>query len=390
MIGEEMPLDEAAVQATEEAERRTSYLELFFDLVFVFAITQVTTLILADTSAEGFARSALILGMIWWAWSAYAWMTNAIELSEPLVRVAFLLGMGGSFLVALGVPGAYGDEDLWFALPYFGVRLVQVLLYLYGLRLDPAHQAAMKKLAPYFLISPVVVVIGGLFDDPFRTWFWLVALAIDVGGTLTVAGAGFRVSPSHFAERYGLFIIIALGESIVAIGVGAAAVERDAGFAAAVAISFVGVAGLWWAYFDFVAGAVDRALHRAPIASRAPLARDLFTLFHYPIVLGIVLFAVAAKKTVEHAGDPLGAAGRFALGAGVAIFMTGFVLGRYRVLRRIAWERIGAGAAAGLAVVVLSDLAAAGLMVVVIAILALALAVEAVRLRELRTSAPSS
>jgi low temperature requirement protein LtrA len=385
----EISLDEAALEATEEAERRTSYLELFFDLVFVFAITQVTTLMLSDTSPGGFARSALVLAMVWWAWGGYAWMTNAIDLDEPLVRLAFLVGMAGSFMLALGVPGAYGEEGLWFVLPYFGVRLINVLLYLYGLRFDPAHQAAMKKLAPYFLIAPVVVTIGGVFDDPFRVWFWLVALAIDVGGTLTVGGAGFRVSPSHFAERYALFIIIALGESIVAIGVGAAGVERDADFAAAVAIAFLGVAALWWAYFDFVAGAVVRALRRASIAVRGPLARDLFTLFHYPIVLGIVLFAVAAKKTVEHAEDPLGAAGRFALGAGVSSFLLGFALGRYRVLRRIAWERLAAGVAAGLAVVVLADLAAAALMAVVVAILALALAVEAVRLRELRTAVRS-
>jgi len=370
----------------EAAERRTTYLELFFDLVFVFAITQVTTLVLDDMSAGGFARSALVLALIWWAWSAFAWMTNAIDLGSAFARAGVLAAAAGSLFMAIALPDAYQDAGVWFAAPYFSIRVLNLVLYVRELRDDREHQAAVITLAPFFFVSPALVLAGGFLDDPWRVSFWAVAMSIDVLGALNAGRSVFRVSPSHFAERYGLFVIIALGESIVAIGVSASSVERDAKLAGAVAVSFAGVATLWWAYFDFVAPAVERALKRAGDTARAKFARDVFTFCHYPIVAGVILFAVAAKKTVAHPDEALSGAGRFALGAGLAVYLLGFILSRYRSIRRIAWERVGGGAAVALAAFLLADIAAAALMAVVVAILALALAVEAARLREVRAS----
>jgi len=373
------------IAAAEEEERRTSYLELFFDLVFVFAITQVVTLILEDTSAGGFGRAALVLALVWWAWSGYAWMTNAIDIESLSLRLLFLLGMGGVFSMALAVPDAYEDAGLWFAAPYFFVRVLNLALYLWGLRNSREHFNALLRLAPFFLVAPTVALVGGLAQGGWRSTLWLAAIAIDVLGTLTLGRENdFRVSAAHFAERYALFVIIALGESVVAIGVGASELERDAMFALSVGVAGAGVAVLWWAYFDFVSNAVERALRAAPPRQRGPLARDVFTFFHYPIVLGVILYAVAAKKTLAHPQEPLSGPGRWALGLGIVVFLAGFVLGRFRVIRRIAWERVGGAVAAVLAVVVLSDLDAIALLTVVIAILVAALAIETVRLRELR------
>ena len=369
-----------------EAERRTTYLELFFDLVFVFAITQVTTLVLEDASAGGFARSALVLAMVWWAWSAYAWMTNAIDVEGPLGRAGLLAAAAASFFMAIALPEAFDAGGVRFAAPYFAVRVLNVLLYVYGLRHDPEHQASVKSLAPFFLLAPAVVLAGGFADGSWRTALWAVALAIDVLGAVNAGRFVYRVSPSHFAERYALFVIIALGESIVAIGVAAAERERDAQLLGAVAVAFAGVAALWWAYFDFTAIAVERALRRVEGAARARLARDVFTFCHYPIVAGIILFAVAAKKTVAHPGEPLNGAWRFALGAGVALYLVGFVLSRFRVIRRVAWERVLAGALAAVAAAVLSEVPAAAIMAVVVVILVLAVAAEALRLRDVRAS----
>jgi low temperature requirement protein LtrA len=382
----------APAEAVEpvEPERRTSYLELFFDLVFVFAITQVTTLLLEDSSAGGFARAALVLFLVWWAWGGYAWMTNAIDIDSLGVRVAFLAGTAGSFFVALAVPHAFDREGAWFAVPFVFVRVLHVALYTWGLRTDPAHQAAIKQLAPWFLVAPAFVLAGGLVDDPGRTGLWAASIAIDVAGALSVGRAGFRVSPAHFAERYGLFVIIALGESIVAIGAGAAGLERDFTFAVAVAVAFGGAAALWWAYFDVPARAAERALHAAPPAQRGPLARDVFSIFHYPIVLGIIFFAVAAKKTLADPAAPLSAAGRWALGLGVALYLTGFVLGRYRSLRRVAWERGAGAAAAFVAVLLLDGLAAVALLAVVVGVLTLAVALESARLRDVRARLPAA
>ena len=211
-------------------------------------------------------------------------------------------------------------------------------------------------------------------------------MAIDIVGTLFAArsASGFQVAASHFAERFALIVIIALGESIVAIGLAADALAEDTIFAAAVTVSFVGAAVAWWAYFDWVQLAVERALHRADEDSRGPLARDVFTFFHYPIVLGIILLAVAAKKTLVDPSEPLSDGGRAALALGLGLFVLGFVLIRLRVVRRVAWERIGGALVVVAAVVVFDDADALALLTLAVLALALSLAIEAVRLREAR------
>ena len=373
-------------ETTAEEERKTSYLELFFDLVFVFAFTQVTSLILEDTSPQGFARAALVLAMVWWAWSAYAWMTNAIDVENAVTRLIIFAAMAAGFFMALAVPDAFQDEAAWFAVAYFVVRVLNSALYAWGVRGEPAVLKSVARLSPWFLVAAVVALAGGFVDPDLRSWVWLASLVIDVIGTLTVARLEWHVSPSHFAERFALIVIIALGESIVAIGIGTSELTRDATYAISVVVAFAGVAALWWAYFDFTAVAAERSLRRATPQARGPLARDVFTFFHYPVVLGIILYAVAAKKTLEHPLDPLSKPGRWALGLGIAFFLGGFALMRFRVIRRVAWERLFAAAAALVIAVLLDGADAIVTLGVVIVILLFSIALETVRLRELRAS----
>jgi low temperature requirement protein LtrA len=374
-------------ESTEtEEERKTSYIELFFDLVFVFAFTQVTALILEDTSVQGFLRSALVLAMVWWAWSAYAWMTNAIDVENSVTRLLMFGAMAAGFFMALSVPDAFQDEAAWFAVAYFVARVLNSMLYAWGVRDDPGQLRAVARLSPWFVLAAVIALIGGFADADYRAWIWLASLVIDVVGTLLVARADWRVSPSHFAERYALIVIIALGESIVAIGIGTSDLERDATYALSGVVAFAGVAALWWAYFDFTAVAAERSLRRASAAARGPLARDVFTFFHYPVVLGIIFYAVAAKKTLEHPLDPLSEPGRWALGLGVAAFLCAFALMRFRVLRRIAWERLGAGAVALVVAVSLDGTDSIVTLGVVILVLILSVAVETARLHEIRAA----
>jgi low temperature requirement protein LtrA len=368
-----------------EEEKRTGYIELFFDLVFVFAFTQVTTLVLEDTSAAGFARAALVFALVWWAWAAYAWLTDAIDVENTATRLFIFGAMLAVFVVAIALPDAYTDEGAWFAIAYFVVRVLQVGLYLWGVRDDPAQRAGVMRLAPWFLVAPTIVLVGGFVDDPWRTTLWAASLAIDVLGTQFAGRSGFRVVVSHFAERHALIVIIALGESIVAIGLAAVELERDAVFALAVAVSFAGAAAAWWAYFDFTQLALERALHTASEEARARLARDVYTLFHYPMVLGIIFLAVAAKKTLSAPSEPLSGGGRAALGLGLSLFLLGFVLSRYRVFRRIAWERIGAALVVVATVVLLEDADALLLLALSLLVFVAALAIEAVRLRDARS-----
>jgi low temperature requirement protein LtrA len=369
-----------------EEERKTSYLELFFDLVFVFAFTQVTALILEDTSVQGFVRAALVLALVWWAWSAYAWMTNAIDIENTVTRLIIFAAMAAGFFMALAVPDAFQDEAAWFAVAYFVVRVLNSALYAWGARADRGLLLAVARLAPWFLLAAAVALVGGFVDPDYRAWIWLASLVIDVVGTLTVARAEWRVSPSHFAERFALIVIIALGESIVAIGIATSELERDATYALSVIVAFAGVAALWWAYFDFTAVAAERSLRRASPAARGPLARDVFTYFHYPVVLGIILYAVAAKKTLEHPLDPLSEAGRWALGLGIAFFLGGFALMRLRVVHRVAWERIAAAAVSIVIAVALDGTDAIVTLGIVILVLLLSVAVETARLHELRAA----
>jgi low temperature requirement protein LtrA len=369
-----------------EEERKTSYLELFFDLVFVFAFTQVTALILEDTTPRGFARAALVLAMVWWAWSAYAWMTNAIDVENTVTRLIVFAAMVAGFFMALAVPDAFQDEAAWFAVAYFVVRILNSALYAWGVRDDPAVLRAVARLSPWFLVAAVVALAGGFVDPDYRSWVWLASLVIDVVGTLTVANLEWHVSPSHFAERFALIVIIALGESIVAIGIGTSELTRDTTYAVSVIVAFAGVAALWWAYFDFTAIAAERSLRRASEVARGPLARDVFTYFHYPVVLGIILYAVAAKKTLEHPLDPLSEAGRWALGLGMALFLAAFALMRFRVIRRVAWERLGAAALALALAVSLDGPDAIVTLGVVIGVVVVSVAIETARLHDLRAS----
>jgi low temperature requirement protein LtrA len=378
------PGGEAVTPAEEE--KRTGFIELFFDLVFVFAFTQVTTLLLEDTSAAGFGRAALVFALVWWAWSAYAWLTDAIDVENVPTRLFIFGAMLATFFMALAVPDAYADEAAWFAIAYFVVRVLHIALYLWGVRHDPVQLTAVARLAPWFLVAPTIALVGGFADDPARTSLWITSLAVDVLGTLFAGRSGFQVAASHFAERFALIVIIALGESIVAIGLAAETLTEDRVYALAVGVSFAGAAAAWWAYFDFVQIAAERALHRAGEATRGPLARDVFTFCHYPIVLGIIFLAVAAKKTLAGPTEPLSDGGRAALALGVSLFILGFVLIRLRVIRRIAWERIAGAAVTVAAVLVLDDADALVLLTLAVAALVAALAVEAFRLREVRAS----
>lgn len=356
--------------------KRVLPVELFFDLVYVFAITQVTTLVLDDLDVEGVARAALVLAMVWWAWSQYAWTTNAVDLGRTGPRLAVVATMVPTLLLAIAIPEAFGTGGAWFAWSYVVVRLLGLTLYWFGLRDEPDHQAALRTFVPLAAVAPLLVAVGGLVDDPARTWLWVVALAVDVGGALSAGRGAFRVHIGHFAERYGLIVIVALGESVVATGLGAEGVARSPGLALTVAVAVAGAITLWWSYFDWVADAAERRLQGAAPDRRARLARDLYTFLHFPIVAGVVLYAAAAKKTVSHGADPLSAGGRLALAAGIGLFLSGFVAGNWVTTRTLLRERLTAIVAVGLLTWLGADLDATVLVGTATAVVAAALAVE--------------
>jgi low temperature requirement protein LtrA len=349
-------------------EQRVTPLELFFDLVFVFAITQVTTLMSADPTWQGIGRGLLVLAAVWWAWAAYAWLTNTLEPEEVSVRVAMFAAMAAMLVVALAVPEAFDDHGVLLGVAYLAVRLLHLVLYVIPGKQDPDLLGAVLRYARSAIAGSALLITAGFFDGETQALLWVGALAIDYFGVLGCRVRGWRVSPAHFAERHNLIVIIALGESIVAVGIGAAGISLGAGVLAAAVLGLAVVAALWWAYFDVFAVMAQRQLSERSGVAQARLARDYYSYLHLPLIAGIVLFALGAKKTLENVEDPLATVPAVALCGGLSLYFLTHVAFRFRIARSFGRGR-------PVAAIVLFALIPAALEVPALAALALVAAV---------------
>jgi low temperature requirement protein LtrA len=335
----------AATQASRlravlrEGERVTP-LELFFDLVFVLALTQCTALMSDRPTWGGLAQGMLVLGVLWWSWVGYAWLTSVVDPEEGAVRIAIFAAMAAFLIVSIAVPEAFDSLGLAFAFAYGVVRAAHIALFVLASRDDPALRRSVWGLAASTAVG-VGLLAGASFLDGFgQGALWAVALLLDMGGPYFFGSEGWKLVPGHFAERHGLIIIIALGESIVAIGVGANA-HLTVGIAAAAVVGIALAAALWWTYFDIVALVSARRLIRAAEGrERNELARDSYSYLHFPMVAGIVLVALGLKKTLAHVEDPLETVPAFALLAGVSAYLLGLVAFRYRHIHTINRRRL--------------------------------------------------
>jgi low temperature requirement protein LtrA len=204
-----------------EREQRVTPLELFFDLVFVFAFTQVTTVLSDDPTWGGLGHGLLILAALWWAWAAYAWLTNTVDPGEGAVWVAMLVAMAAMFVAALAVPEVFGRHGVVFGLAFLIVNLMWLTLYSLAARGDRDLLAAILRIAPSALIGAALIIAAGFVHGGLRSVLWPAALAVGLFGPLLSGLSGWRVQPAHFVERHGLIVIIAIGESLIAIGLGA-------------------------------------------------------------------------------------------------------------------------------------------------------------------------
>jgi low temperature requirement protein LtrA len=319
-----------------QREQRVTPLELFFDLVFVYAITQVTLLMSDDPTWHGIGRGLLVLAALWWAWTGYAWLTNTLEPEEGPVRAGMFAAMAAMLVAALAVPEAFDANAVLFGVAYLVVRLLQLLLFAIAGKRDPDVLRVVLRLLPMAILVPVIIVVAGFLDGRGQAALWVIALAGDYLGALIGRGApGLRVSPAHFAERHGLIVIIALGESIVAIGIGAAGVPLTPSIVAAAVLGIAVLAALWWAYFDVYAVGIQQQLAKATGATRWRLARDYYSYLHLPMIAGIVLFALGLKKTVEQVGEPLATVPALALCGGLSLYYLTHVVLRVRVVRSV-------------------------------------------------------
>jgi low temperature requirement protein LtrA len=321
-------------------DERVSPLELFFDLVFVLAITQCTALMSQHPTWEGLAQGLLVLALLWWAWVGYAWLTSVVDPEDDAVRIAIFAAMAALLIVSLTVREAFGDLAITFAVAYGVVRAGQIALFMIASQEDPGLRRSITGLAVSTAIGLALLVGGALIGGTGLAALWVLALVLDMGAPYLFGSQGWKLVPGHFAERHGLIIIIALGESIVAIGVGAHA-QLTVGIAAAAILGIALSAALWWMYFDVVALVSRRRLISAEEGRvRNELARDSYSYIHFPMLAGIVLVALGLKTTLGHVGDALHTVPAFALLGGVSFYLLGLVAFRYRHVHTVNRQRL--------------------------------------------------
>jgi low temperature requirement protein LtrA len=367
----------------ESAEERVTPLELFFDLIFVFAITQVTALIADDPTWAGLVRGLLVLAVLWWAWAAYAWLTNTINPEEGAVRIAMFAAMGAMLVASVAVPDVFGDDAFIFACAYAFVRIAHLALYAIAGRGDRDLLAAVARLGVGTMIGVGLLFVAAGLDGWRQVAVWALALTFDLLGAYVGGGKGWRLSAGHFAERHALIVIIALGESIVALGL-AASHELGAGRVLAGLLGFTVAAALWWLYFDVVALVAERKLHELTGNAQLAMARDSYSYLHLPLVAGIILFAVGVKKTLGDVGEPLKLVPAVALCGGVALYLLALILFRLRNVRSLNRQRLVVMAAL-LALIPLGIEVAALVTLSLVTLLCVGLvAYEAIRFAEAR------
>jgi low temperature requirement protein LtrA len=367
-------------------EDRVKPLELFFDLVFVLALTQCTALMADEPTWEGLAKGLLILALLWWSWVGYAWLTSVVDPEEGAIRFAIFAAMAGLLVVALCVPQAFETRALLFAAAYGVVRYGQVSLLLLAARDDPGLRRSTLGLAAGTTLGVGLVVTGALFDDnAVQAIFWGVALALDMSEPYVFGSEGWKLSPAHFAERHGLIVIIALGESIVAIGVGAEGTVVDAGVVVAATLGIGLAAALWWLYFDIVALVAERRLYNAKVGrEQNEVARDAYSYLHFPMVAGIVLVALGLKKTLEHVDEPLKLVPAVAMLGGLAVYLLAHVAFRWRTVHRFSYQRLIAAAVLCALIPLATEVDALVTLGVATVLLAALIAYETIRFAELR------
>ena len=372
------------LSAVLREEERVKPLELFFDLVFVLALTQCTALMAAVPTWEGVAQALLIMALLWWAWSGYAWLTSVLDPDEGAVRIAMFAAMAAMLVAALCVPEAFDRLALLFAGAYAAVRLAHIVLFVLASRDDPQLRQSVIGLAGSTAVGVGLIAAAAATDDVLQGSLWALAILLDFGGPYFFGVEGWKILPEHFAERFGLIVIIALGESIVAIGAGAE-IGVDAGVVLAAVLGIAVAAALWWLYFDVVAiVATNRLARAAPGRERNSIGRDSYGYLHFPMIAGIVLGALGLKKTLGNVEDPLKLVPAVAMLGGTTMYLLAHVAFRFRNVRTLNRQRLFVALLLLALIPLAVEIPAVASLGIVAGVLALLIAYEAIRFADAR------
>lgn len=330
-------------------------LELFFDLVLVFAFTQVTDLAAHETTAVNMLRAFLVLAVMWWVWIAYAWLGNIVKADEGIARIALFGAMGAALIVALAIPEAFHDQPggwygpLVFALGYLAIRLIHLWVFWCASAQDRQLRGQVTRWAAGSItLGTALLIVAAVNHGTVQIWLWIAAIVGDMVWTL-FSGNDWRIkSAGHFAERHGLIIIVALGESVVSIGVGVAGLPISWPIAVGSLLGLAVAGLLWWAYFDVAATVVEHELARASGARQIQIARNCYTYWHFPMIVGIIALSLGLKKVLNYVGGAAGHSLRdelhgiplFALYGGVIVYLIALVGFRHYATGIVLWPRL--------------------------------------------------
>jgi len=361
-------------------EQAVTFVELFFDLVFVFAVTQVTALTAHNLTIDGVLRSLVLFWLIWWAWTQFTWTLNPADTTHVLVRVITLVATASAFVMAASVPRAFMEDALWFAIPYLVVRILGLALQIW-VDFEWTHDArsGIWRWAGVSSVGLLIVLAGAIADPSIRPWIWLLAILTDLLATQAASGRTWDIHIGHIAERHALFVIIALGESLIVAGTAVSGDARTVELAAGAAEALLIACLLWWTYFGWFKEALEERVDEVPPQEVGVAVRDVYSLGHFPMLVGIIGFAVGIEEIVAHPGDPLPSEVLIALGTGVALFVCFSALAYWRVTGTALVARLVSMVAMAAGLVVVSTLPPAWPLAVVSASLATLVGWEAVR-----------
>ncbi len=370
-------------QTDEQDEKAAIPLELFFDLVFVFAITQVVSLIAHDLTATGVFRGAVVLALLWWGWGAWTWTANLIDLDPRVHRAVILTAMAPIFIMAHSVPFAFEDHGVWLAGGYAAVRVLSGVLLTVGTRHDAAMKRALVLFLPASAAGPIAVIIGAVLGGGQQQWWWLAGFCCELASAALAGRADWAIDAGHFAERHGLIVIIALGESIIVVGTRVVDQEPSGSLAVLLGVGLAGVCALWWAYFDRLALVWETALRSADEHEIGHVARDIYSFLHFPMIVGIVLYAVALEEAFSHPDDPMEPVVGWLLIGAIGLFLSATALATYRAYRgEVLYERVIGLSVIAAIVLGWSEAAAKSVALATTAVLLATMTAEYVRYRD--------
>ena len=334
-----------------------TFVELFFDLVFVFGVTQVVLLLHHDLGWAGAGKAALVFWLVWWAWTQFTWALNAADTTHPLVEFGTLLATAVAFFMAVMIPNAFDGGGLWFAVPYVAVRILGLSLYTWVASADAAQKKAVLTFGLVSTGGLAAALMGGFTGGGAQLWLWGLTIVLDVVAAL-VGGRSeqWNLHAEHFAERHGLIVIIALGESLIVAAGGLVATDYAGATVWVAVLAVVISCALWWTYFPIAKPELERALESVSGSVQASMARDAFSLAHFPMLCGIIAYAAALEEAILHPEDPLGTAGRLALALGIVLFVGGTALAMWRATCGNPTRRVAISIVTGMAVFFVQDI----------------------------------